>query len=174
MLPARGIGASTGLPLCTSHSRSPRTAGEATTRQSQRPFSQLGWASGVFETYFAARDAYEIMTASDQIMTASSPDSRACQSLRRPGGGCHTRSYRSRLAALRSDPSSRDGYARRAGSYPRGYGSRGCPPPDSPSCEFWAVCSISRTDGQVSSISTAVSELSRSETMVSRGRFRST
>src|SRR5262245_6785782 len=61
-------------------------------------FSQLGWASGVFETYFAARDAYEIMTASDQIMTASSPDSRACQSLRRLGGGCRTRSYQSRLA----------------------------------------------------------------------------
>jgi hypothetical protein len=38
------------------------------------------------------------------IMTASSPDSRACRCLRRPGGGCRTRlSNGSRLAAFRGD-----------------------------------------------------------------------
>ena len=41
------------------------------------------------------------------IMTASSPDSRACRCLRRPGGGCRTRlSYGSRFAAFRSDTDS--------------------------------------------------------------------
>jgi transposase-like protein len=41
------------------------------------------------------------------IMTASSPDSRACRCLRRPGGGCRTRlSYGSRLAAFLSDTDS--------------------------------------------------------------------
>jgi hypothetical protein len=41
------------------------------------------------------------------IMTASSPNSRACRCLRRPGGGCRTRlSHGSRLAALRSDTDS--------------------------------------------------------------------
>src|SRR5712671_6341225 len=42
-----------------------------------------------------------------QIMTASSPDSRACRCLRPPGGGCRTwSSYGSRLEALPSDTDS--------------------------------------------------------------------